>query len=246
MKKIVLLFVLISSYTYSQTINDYEYVLVPSKFNIFKEKDKYRTSTNTKLLLQKYGFKSFFITDSIPAEIANTNCNKLYADLVNDNSFFMTKVKIVLKDCQDKIVYETDFGASREKQYITAYNQALREAGKSFEKLNYKYNGKNNVEIGTAVATSSVITSDVPSTNNNSLSDNNSEIFYFAQPIANGYQIVDTEPKVIMKLYNTSQPTVFMAVKGTINGTVISKNGQWFFEYYDNGKLVSELLKLKF
>lgn len=243
MKKVVLLFVLISSYAFSQSINDYEYVFVPAKFSIFKEKDKYRTNTNTKLLLQKYGFKAFFITDSIPIDIANTNCKKLYADLVEDNSFFVTKVKIVLKDCQEKIVYETDFGLSREKDYTTAYIQALRDAGKSFEKLNYKYNGKSDLINAKSVAVSTAV---VPEVSTTKITENSSGVFYFAQPITNGFQVVDTEPKVIMKLYNTSQKNVFMAVKGAINGTVISKNGQWFFEYYDNGNLVSEPINLKF
>lgn len=243
MKKIVLLFVLISSYAFSQSINDYEYVLVPAKFSIFKEKDKYRTSTNTKLLLQKYGFKSYFITDSIPTDIANTNCKKLTADLIEENSFFMTKVKIVLKDCQEKIIYETDFGSSREKDYTSAYIQALRDAGKSFEKLNYKYNGKSDLINAKSVAVSIAV---VPEVSTTTITENSSGVFYFAQPITNGFQVVDTEPKVIMKLYNTSQKNVFMAVKGAINGTVISKNGQWFFEYYDNGNLVSEPINLKF
>jgi len=236
MKKIVLLFILISSYSFSQSVNDYEYVFIPAKFSIFKEKNKYGMNLSTKLVLQKYGFKPFFITDTVPDNIANTNCEKLYADLVEDNNLFTTKIKIVLKDCQEKIVYETDFGSSREKNLITAYNQALREASKSFETLKYAYSGKSSSEFG----------SEVPIAINKSVSENSTENFYFAQPIANGFQVVDTEPKVIMKLYNTSQASVFLAEKGSIKGTVISKNGQWFFEYYDNGQLVSELLKLKF
>jgi hypothetical protein len=49
-----------------------------------------------------------------------------------------------------------------------------------------------------------------------------------------------------MKLYNTSQKNVFIGEKGNSNGVVISKESQWVFEYYDNGKFVSEPINLKF
>ena len=84
---------------------------------------------------------------------------------------------------------------------------------------------------------------------NDSVSNNqnkNSETFYFAQPTTYGFQVVDSEPKVIMKLYTTSQKNVFIGEKGKSNGVVLLKENQWFFEYYDKGKLVSESINLKF
>ena len=52
MKKVLLLLIATLSLSgFSQTINDYQYVIVPAKFDIFKEKenDKYRLNTTTKL-----------------------------------------------------------------------------------------------------------------------------------------------------------------------------------------------------
>jgi len=234
MKKILLLLVLFLTATaFSQNVNDYEYVIVPTKFSFLKVDDKYRLNTNSRLLLQKYGFKSVFPSDSIPSEIANNNCKKLYFDLVEDNKFLITKIKIVLKDCSEKLLFESDYGTSKEKEFEIAYNIALREAAKSFDKLNYKYNGKNNSSI--SQEPSKTIVAEI-----------NSETFYFAQPTANGFQVVDNEPKVIMKLYTTSQKNVFLGTKGVINGVLISKENQWFFEYYEGGKLVSESWNLKF
>ena len=214
MKKILLLLVLFLTVTaFSQNVNDYEYVIVPTKFSFLKIDDKYRLNTNSRLLLQKYGFKSVFPSDSMPSEIANNNCKKLYFDLVEDNKFLITKIKIVLKDCREKLLFESDYGTSKEKEFEIAYNIALREAAKSFDKLNYKYNGKNN----------SSITQEPPKT---IVAEINFETFYFAQPTANGFQVVDNEPKVIMKLYTTSQKNVFIGLKGNTNGVVISKNGK--------------------
>lgn len=242
MKKfIVVLALLISISGISQSVNDYQYVIVPTKFTGFKENDKFRLNSTTKMLLEKYGFKVFMSTDNIPSDIGN-NCNKLYTDLVQDNDFMITKLKLVLKDCKEKVIFETDFGKSREKEYAVAYNQALRETSKSFETLNYKYNGKNGATNEPATTSNQVET--VNSAIATSINDQ--EAFYFAQPTATGFQIIDAEPKVIMRLFNTSQKEVFIVQKGAINGVLITKNGQWFFEYYQNGKLFSETLKLKF
>lgn len=244
MKYSVVLFILLSSFSFSQNINDYEYVFVPAKFSIFKENDKFRLNTNVKLLLQKYGFKSYFVTDSIPFEIANTNCKKLYADIEKDNNFIITKVKIILRDCNDKIVFQTDFGSSKEKVLVTAYNQALREAGTSFDKLNYNYNGKNRGLTETVSGITQVENETSPT--KEILPIKTSESFYFAQTTAYGFQVINNEPKVIMRLYTTSQKNMFLAVKDVVNGVVILKDNQWFFEYLENGKVFSEQLKLKF
>ena len=248
MKKCLLLLVLFVSISgFSQTVNDYQFVIVPTKFSLFNENDKYRLNTTVKLLLEKYGFKVFMSTDIIPNDFGNNSCTKLYADLVQDRSFLITKVKIVLKDCRENIVYETEYGKSREKDYAIAYNQALRETTKSFDKLNYKYNGKNGFAGVTNVSSASnQVEVDVPQNASVSSQTANNGEFYFAQPTTTGFQIVDNEPKVILRLFNTSQKNVFIGEKGSLQGVVISKNGQWFFEYYENSKLISELWNLKF
>jgi len=234
MKNLFLLFVLLMSVTaFSQSINDYQYVIVPIKYDFLKENDKYRLNTLTKLLFQKYGFKSYLSSEEIPKEVENSRCDMLYATVTEESNFMVTKLKILVKDCREKIIYETDFGKSRNKDFAAAYNEALREAGKSFDKLNYKYTGKNN----SSIATESIKTI---------ITETNSETYYFAQPIANGFQVIDNEPKVIMKLYNTSLKNVFLAIRGAINGVLISNENQWVFEYYENGIIVSELLNLKF
>ena len=147
MKKIVWLFFLISCSGFAQSINDYQYVLVPQKFSFQKSNDEFHLNTSTKFLLQKYGFKSFFSSDSIAKNIANENCNKLYAEVEKEGNFLITKVKLILKDCHGKIFFETQYGTSREKEYLVSYNEALRNAFKSFDQLNYKYSGEKAKEV---------------------------------------------------------------------------------------------------
>jgi uncharacterized beta-barrel protein YwiB (DUF1934 family) len=51
---------------------------------------------------------------------------------------------------------------------------------------------------------------------------------------------------VIFKLNKTSSPTFFTASKGSVQGVFIQKDNEWFFEYYENEKLVSEKVAVKF
>ena len=113
----------------------------------------------------------------------------------------------MLKDCRGKVIYETDYGKSDEKDLALAYNQALREAAKSFEKLNYNYNGKIEADV-VGVKNGAVLSAKLAAkaesldlNRSNSIAINSGETFYFAQPISNGYQIVDRQTKVIMKVF---------------------------------------------
>jgi hypothetical protein len=49
---------------------------------------------------------------------------------------------VVLKDCYGKEVYKSDLGLSREKNYETAFNEALNKAFESVIALNYQYSEK--------------------------------------------------------------------------------------------------------
>ena len=230
MKKICLLLILfVSIPAFSQSINDYQYVIVPIKFDFLKENDKFRLNTLTKLLLQKYTFKSYLSTEEIPVEIENQRCNLLYASISEDNNFLLTKIKVVLKDCKDKVVYETEFGTSRSKEYATAYNEALRSAFKSFDKLNYKYNGKSDVQVEELKSTENT----VPIIQQNGIEIGESNLIssnaLVAETIENGFLVIDSTTSIIvLKLFKTSNESIFIATSKTINGVVIKKGKDSF------------------
>ncbi|MBQ4914095.1 hypothetical protein J8L85_06590 [Maribacter sp. MMG018] len=71
------------------------------------------------------------------------------------------------------------------------------------------------------------------------------EILY-AQKLANGYQLVDSTPKVRMKLMKSSTDNVYMAQGDGKSGMVYQKDGQWIFEYYEGDKLTQKELNIKF
>src|SRR5690606_9661796 len=66
----------------------------------------------------------------------------------------------------------------------------------------------------------------------------------YAQQIENGFQLVDSSPKVIYRIKNTSLENVFM-VEGK-NATLYKKGEQWIMEYYENNVLKQEALTIKF
>jgi hypothetical protein len=248
MKKILcLLLVLAFSAGFSQSINDYKYAIVPSKFKFLNQEDQYRINTFTKMFMEKYGFTTYFDTDRMPPEVANQNCNKVYVDVQSKGNAFMTKLIVVLRDCKNEVLFTSAEGASSEKEYPTAFSQALREAFKSFDKLGYKYNGTvTNTETVVVKTTNngSTIQQEVIPVNSNSTSFQN--VTLFAQPIENGFQVVDNTSKVMLKILKTSANNVFVAENNQGKGVLFLKNENWIFEYYIAGKLISETLKIKF
>lgn len=65
----------------------------------------------------------------------------------------------------------------------------------------------------------------------------------YAQPIAGGYQLVDTTPKVKYILEATSIDDVFLVNQDGINGVVLKKDDTWYLEYKGaNGKVSKELI----
>jgi hypothetical protein len=130
----------IATSVFSQTnLNDYKYVVVPKKFDFLKEQDQYQLNSLTEFLFIKYGFETLFEGDDYPEDLINNRCLGLKSDVLKDSGLFKTKLNVELKDCNDKVVYTSEVGESREKEYKIAYNLALRDAFKSFETLNYKY-----------------------------------------------------------------------------------------------------------
>ena len=71
------------------------------------------------------------------------------------------------------------------------------------------------------------------------------EVLY-AQPTAEGYQLVDTTPAVRYVLEATSVDNVFLVNQEGINGVVLKKDERWFLEYKGPNGKVSQELFIKF
>ncbi len=265
---------LVASIVFSQSsINNYKYVIVPKKFDFQKEKDQYQLNGLTQFLFNKYGFEAVIEGSEYPEDLALNRCLALNSNLIKDPGMFNTKIKVELTDCRDKVLFLSKAGASRQKEYKTAYNLAIREAFKSIDALNYKYepiansttplqtkgefsqeihqlkkeiqNLKQEKQVAVISANSfkqeaikhvdsKVI--DMPNIKSNSL--------LYAQEITNGFQLVDSTPKVIYNIKNTNLKDVYLVED---KSAVVYKSATtWVIEFYVNGVLKQQLLNIKF
>lgn len=249
MKKIIFILAVLFTISISAQSN-YEVIIVPKKFSFLKNDNKYNLNSLTKSFFETEGFKVFYAEDNLPKEIANNRCNALFADVTENNGLFMSRLTVVLTDCQNNTVYTSAEGSSREKDYHKAYNEALRLALTSM-RGSLKIANPNSVENIKVVEKPIVEVEEKPIEVKEIKpvvldAIKPKEGTLFALPISNGYKIVDSTPTVIYLIHATSNDSVFIASKGELKGVFMKKINGWFFEYYKNEVLVSEKVEVKF
>lgn len=238
MKRVyIALFCVFSLLSFAQDINQYEFVMVPTKFSFQENDNEYRLNTILKYRLEEFGFKAYYTSDQLNAKY-DDRCRFLNVDVINESNLLKTKLIITFRDCKNIIIFQSELGSSKVKERKTAYPEALENALQSVKALNYKFAGKKTENVDTD--SKSFESNAVPKTevvNENTL---------FAQPVAEGFQLVDKTPKVVLKLSRTSLTDFYIASSETKNGVLYKKNEEWVFEYYVNAKLISEKLNIKF
>ena len=187
---------------------------------------------------------------------------------------FKTRLQIALNDCFGVTVMKSKVGESKLKQFDRAYNEALRDAFTTFKYMSYKYTPIENVVEETkpvkveseavekkkekkilktepAVVVKEkvdkeekVIVREVEEVKSEAKEELKVGQLYYAQPISNGYQLVDSEPKIVMILLKTGSPDIFI-VKDK-NAMVIKKEGKWMYSENDGDKVKERELKIKF
>lgn len=252
-KSFLFLLIFFVSYSYAQSVNDYKAVVVPLKYDFLKGENQYRLNTLTKFNLNKAGFEAFYSNEAIPNDFSD-RCSLLYIDVLKENGFLITKLFLTLKDCYGKIIFQSPIGKSKEKEYQVAYTEALNEAFQSVYDLQYKYSGmmivktqslSNEPEVSKLVVAQAAKV-ETPAFSTPKINSKTDASLLYAQPTVNGYQLVDSSPKVIMKVLHTSNKNCYIAIKGDIQGVLILKNNEWVFEYYQNDQLWSETIAVKF
>ncbi|RED50043.1 hypothetical protein [Seonamhaeicola aphaedonensis] len=93
-----------------------------------------------------------------------------------------------------------------------------------------------------------VVTAAPPKNNNikptKTIEDKTPSDVLYAQPITNGFQLVDSSPKVVYKINKTGIDSVFL-VEGK-NAIVYKKGNSWVIEYYEEDTMKTEALNIKF
>ena len=171
---LIFLFMGIISKSFSQkSLSDYSYVIVSEQFEFQQEKDKYQLNSLTKFLFNKYGFHAYFDRE-VPLNVFR--CDGLWAEAEGTPGFIITKVQLVLRDCTGEVIYRTNYGKSKVKDYKKAYYEAVRNAFDDIIALNIiqeeiegmdviktldtqvlSENTKNSPVVKTAIATTNSI-----------------------------------------------------------------------------------------
>jgi len=262
LKKIIITvsIVLISFYSTAQKdINNYKYIIVPKTFDFSSSEDQYQLNSITKFLFNKYGYQAYFIDDELPEDLKTDRCLALTSEVSKEKGgMFKTKLVIVLKDCYGATVTTSQIGESRLKKFDRAYNEALRHAFETFQKIDYnftlvepkdqekskaeKYEQKEERVVSESVL---VVNDNKKEKVVSKLSlDQKDESLFYAQAIDNGFQLVNSEPKIVMVLLTTAAENVFI-VKGK-SAIVFKEDGFWYYSE-NNGELgEKKLLNIKF
>ena len=305
-------FIILMNLTIQAQLDSYKYIIVPKKFDGFKYENQFRTSTQIKHLFTTNGYNAIY-EDQISPELAANPCMGVRVLLLDDSSLLATRVRLGLKDCNGVVVYETEEGKSKSKEYEYAYREAIDGAFISLKELPYSYIPPESVTsaLATQQATSEVpqnalaevsvanevsaqqgaIPDEVSAPNEivSEVSESGAEVLtpvaagtaavataviatpadaddtilpsgkpvqletgsgteiWYAQVTDNGYQLVDNTPKIRMRLVKTAQEDTFIAtVDDQASGMVYKKDGQWWHEFFNEGKTEVRALNLKF
>jgi len=144
-KYIVTLIILcIVTTSFSQkSINDYKYVIVEHQFHFQNEANEYNLNEMTRFLFKKHGFRPILDSEVYPEDLKSNYCLAL-TSVITARGAFKTKVTIVLKDCDNNILFSAE-GSTKEKEFSRVYNIGIRKAFEFFKSLNYKYVPNENV-----------------------------------------------------------------------------------------------------
>lgn len=146
---LIVVFGTISPLIAQSSVNDYKYVIVPNRYDFLNEDNKYQLNALTEFLFNKYGFNTIMKNDQYPTDMVSNNCLALKSDVKRLKGMLKTKLQVEIRNCRNELVFVSEIGESREKDYKTAFTLALRNAFKSIEALNYEY--KENAKITTLV-----------------------------------------------------------------------------------------------
>jgi hypothetical protein len=306
MKKTVFtIFLLVGCIIFSNAqsnLNDYKYVIVPNKYEFLKEADKYQLNSLTKFLFNKYGFMAIMEDESLTDELLKNKCLALTSNVISNSGLFKTKLTVELKNCKQEVIFTTQVGETREKDFAKAFNFALRGAFKSFQDVNYSYQPnvektalasddnaseqeeveklkaeiealKKEKEIQVKEEAKPIVEKEVQVVEEevepvveekvepvaeekvevkfkkvvekriHVQTEASSDVLY-AQPIENGFQLVDSFPKVVYKIKRSSTKDMYF-VEGT-QAVIYKSDSDWILEYYENNVLKTKTLNIKF
>ena len=247
----------VSIFSQSNNPISYKYIIVKSTFNFLKQVDRYRTSSFTKFLFEKEGFKVYLDNEQLPEELYYNKCKAMFVDIKDDSNLFYTKNFIELLDCNNNLIHTSQIGKSKLKDYEKTYRQSIRNAFSTFKNLDSIYTSFSSVKItkSTKKESNLEIVAKTKETKqeiikpavNSSTSEKKNNLIYsslIAKDISSGYQLLNRKNQVIFIILKTGNQNRFI-IKNK-NGSLINKGSYWLAEYYEDQKLITKKIKINF
>jgi len=187
----------------------YDFVVVPTKFDVFFEPNAYRTSTLLKFLLTESGFTAFY-ENELPEYALQNPCKGITLDLEENSGLLLTKFQILFKDCRNQLVFKTYEGESKSKDYKSAYHQSIRQAFSSV------LTGRGVSDLKNIDRASSV------------------ERLRLMSNGEDDYSLVDYAGNVIFRLTKSAATDIYLVSSEEVSG-ILFKNaeGKWIMELTD-------------
>jgi len=234
-----------------------KYIIVKSTFNFLKQVDRYRTSSFTKFLFEKEGFKVYLDNEQLPEELYYNKCKAMFVDIKDDSNLFYTKNFIELLDCNNNLIHTSQIGKSKLKDYEKTYRQSIRNAFSTFKNLDSVYTSFSSVKITKSkkkesnleiVAKTKETKQEIikPAVNSSTSEKKNNLIYssLIAKDISSGYQLLNRKNQVIFIILKTGNQNRFI-IKNK-NGSLINKGSYWLAEYYEDQKLITKKIRINF
>jgi hypothetical protein len=218
-----------------QKVSDYKYVIIPEKFQTFKDSFGLEGFLERALNGKKYvAVKGN--RDQWPSEVRENVCNALNADIINDKSLLRNKVILQFKDCNDRVLQESK-GMSMIKEFEEGFPDALKDALK-------------RVPVSAPVANLPLQTSNKVSENNSFAPSSTAVAQSSNAPTASKYtngkftlqKIQIDNDQFILADANSSVP--YATFKATAKKDVFRvklQNGDSTIGYFENGNIIIEI-----
>ena len=230
-----------------ESLNDYKYIIVPSQYEFQKSEDTYQLNSLTKFLFNKVGFIAILSTDNFPDDLAKNRCLALTAKLKKNSSMFSAKMNFDLVNCKSVVVFSSNEATSKEKEYKKAYHEVIRKTFESIKVKNYKYTPKEEIETIVIIPIEEVVKEKHITLQESKVEtlgvEQTSDLLY-AQPIQNGFQLLDGTSKRVYTIQYTSVKNMFILKDK--NGILYKDNNDWIAEFYSNNQLIKKRLNIKF
>ncbi len=265
MKKIIVAIIMLMSVfiTAQEKLNHYKYVVIPSRFDFQKTADEYNINTLLKLKFKQLGFDAYLDTDALPREVKTNMCSYLKPMLLRKSNMFKTTLKMQVLDCDNAILFETHEGVSHSKSYKIGYNEALRDALKSFGNYHLQYVKKEAVVVEAPKTVSELqaevaalkkennrikfkpLDTRLPHQSTTEITVDEANSYLIAQSTVTGYRLVNSYSKKIEYILHSTKLKDIFIIKNN-SGIIYKKEGAWVHEYVDKYRTVMEFLEIKF